>query len=155
MEITYDSVGDQFVLACNSDGVYAVSPGDDGVNWDIRNLPISEVGSIRHYGYTYPQFVRIRKAGSYWFACSWYGQQIAFSEDLVTWRFFPSMNNEWYDAYYNSSTGYYYIVGSGGYSMRWKEVDQYVTGTHFMLPMAHDQYDWARSSKKRKYIRVK
>lgn len=154
-EIFYDATDDIFVFVCGNEPVYGVSPGDDGIDWDIRHLSIPPKGNERGYNYGRQTFYKIKRAGSYWFALSWYSQQMAYSEDLITWKTFPCLYSEWYDVFYNSTSGYYYIVGYGGYSMRWKEVTNYDTGTYFKLPLANNLFDPHSETNKQKYIRIK
>lgn len=155
-EIYYDSTDDIFVQAFGSDPMYAVSAGDDGVEWDVRHLMVPEHGgSERSYSYSRPEWNRIKKVGSYWFAIGWHGERVAYSTDLQTWNAFPCIYTEWYDIEYNATTGYYLMYGYGNYFMRWKEVNRYDTATYFMLPKANTQHDWHSQTKKLKYIRVK
>ena len=154
-EIYYDSTDDIFVMASNTDPVYAVSPGDDGVNWDVRHLSVVKYGNRRMNNWVNTSVYRIKKAGNYWFALGGYSNQMLFSSDLNIWNAFNCMYGEWYDAIYNSLTGYYYVYGYGDHSMRWKEVTEYNIATHFKLPKSNDLYDYHSMSGKRKYIRVK
>lgn len=156
MEITYDSIDDIFVMMCKYDGVYAVSPGDDGVNWDVRMLPIHDISNARSFDYTLnSSMYRIRKAGNYWFAIGWYTRQLAYSSDLINWSTFPVPYNEWYDVSYNSSTGNYYLYGYGTNLLRWSQVREYDTAIYFKIPNANRQFDNFWQSNKRRYIRVK
>lgn len=148
----WDSDESLFV-ACGNEGVYMVSP--DGIEWEVRYLPLVHYGTKPSYLYdgVYAS-LKIRKVGSYYFAMSYNTWQGAYSTDLKTWHRFPCMKQDWYDAYYNSTSGYYYICGYYDHILRWKEVKHYDDSTHFMLPKANLQHDWRNATKMKKYIRV-
>ena len=153
----YDSTDDIFVASDSLRAGYAISPGDDGMNWESFHFPIGRQGSGRSFYHYTASIYRIRKAGDYYFAVPQGGNehQIGYSSDLKTWDTFPCLEADWYEVYYNSSSEYYYMMGYGPTFMRWKaDIDYYNTGTHFKLPLVNSQHDWYNAIKRRKYIRV-
>jgi hypothetical protein len=141
--VSYDSGEDLFTTVGEWDAVYAFSPGDDGIDWEVHQLPYTD-----NYGY------RLKKAGNYWFLISTQSERLAYSSDLRTWHMFRFPYAEWNDVFYDSGTGYYYIVGGTQYLVRWKEVDHYNTSTHFKIPDANIIHDNRWNIKSHKYIRV-
>jgi hypothetical protein len=146
----YDSTDDVFVMcsgSTNYDDYVAISPGDDGINWEIQHL---------YYGYReYSAYsTKVVKAGSYYFLVREIGAETFYSSDLKTWNRINIPNGNWHTILYNSSTGYYYLLGESPFVFRWNAVD-YDTNTYFRLPYANYDQKENHYLKLRNYIRVK
>lgn len=154
LDIIYDSSDDVFI-ASGYEGIYGISDGSDGVEWEFNRLPITRYGTKYNYlAYGTYAKPRIRKAGSYYFGFSYNCLQGAYSSDLKSWTKFPMVLGDYRAVIYDSSTGYYYMMGDGPYHMRFKEVNYYDDSTYFMLPKANNQHHWKDTTKMNKYIRV-
>lgn len=153
--IEYLSSEDIFLASFGEYNCYGISAGDDGIDWEIRELPFMQDGQQFGISIYNGDFKRIVKLGSYYIVVPWYSHVGFYSTDLRSWTPFPMPYGEWHDAFYNSSTGYYYMYGIDATGIRWKEVDEYNTSTHFKLPYGstHGDYNW--EIKPKSYIRVK
>ena len=152
--IWYDSTEDLFIMSFTYEGLIAVSAGDDGKNWEFRNMMVPKYGNLGGNNYSLANSQRLIKLGSYYFNLNNYDQQIAYSSDLLSWDFSPIPYNEYWAGVYNSSTGKYFLYGYGNYYLRYSGVD-YDDSTYFKLPNSNQVHNPYQISKLNKYIRVK
>jgi len=146
----YDPVSDLFVINSSSDNYetfIAVTPGDDGINWEIQKVYVGYREGSATPG-------RIMKAGNYWFLISSNSSEAFYSSDLKTWDKMPISISYWYAIMYNSTTEYYYILGDDPFMLRWKEV-KYDANNYFQLPYGNHNQIENNYLKFKNYIRVK